>query len=121
MIWQLLLSTLALAASSPYCRSEAAKRIELPLYPGQPERTEKFTYTYALGGELHSAQPWIVVLPGGPGQASIPMPLAMPSGSRVLRIDPRQLGDPHPLGLKPTSGACARAVRAAVFRDFFAR
>lgn len=117
MLLPLLFTALALAAS-PQCRSSAARQLELPLFPGQANREEKFTYTYALGGEAGTDQPWIVVLPGGPGQAAIPMPLPMPSGFPVLRIDPRGVGcnaEPH-LPTDALSSDLAAADVAAVIR-----
>lgn len=81
------------AASASYCGNANARRIERPVYPSaSPSRPETFTYTYAVGGAENEDQPWIVVLPGGPGQGAISMPLALPSGYRLLRIDPRGVG-----------------------------
>jgi pimeloyl-ACP methyl ester carboxylesterase len=92
MIAALLLSALALAAPSGYCHTEAARQISVPLYPDDSSRSERISYTYAIGGQADSDRPWIIVLPGGPGQASISMPLAMPSNFPIIRIDPRGVG-----------------------------
>jgi len=118
VFFALLWAALSLAADSPACHSAAARKIEVPMYPGNEKSRAHFSYTYAVGGEPEAKRPWIVVLPGGPGQASIPMPLAMPSGFPILRIDPRGVGcnsEPK-LPVKALASAFAAADVAAVIR-----
>lgn len=80
------------AEKSRYCTASAAKQIDRPVYPGEPGRKETFRYTYSRGQGGDEGFPLVVVLPGGPGQGAIPMPLALPAGAPVLRIDPRGVG-----------------------------
>ena len=80
------------AEKSRYCTAGAAKQIDRPVYPGDSGRKESFRYTYSLGQGGDGEFPLVVVLPGGPGQGAIPMPLALPAGAPVLRIDPRGVG-----------------------------
>lgn len=105
-------------SASPYCGNANARRIERPVHAasaGSPG-AETFSYTYAVGGAEDEAQPWIVVLPGGPGQGAISMPLALPSGFRLLRIDPRGVGCNAGLPADALSSELVAADVAAVIR-----
>jgi pimeloyl-ACP methyl ester carboxylesterase len=102
----LAFSPAAEAASSSYCQASAARHIERPVNPHAPG-SDSFQFTYSVGEGGDEALPLLVVLPGGPGQGAISMPLAIPGELKVLRIDPRGVG-------------CNEGVPTAALRSDFA-
>lgn len=83
-----LVTPLFANALPSYCYSETVHEIQRP-YAGQKGT---FSYRYGSGSEILPDDKVVVFIPGGPGQTSLDMSIALPSEFKLVRIDPRGVG-----------------------------
>lgn len=74
-----------------YCDSQSVHQIQRPYAKGAAAKPS-FIYRYSLGSEIRPNDPVVIFIPGGPGQTSMDMSIAIPSEFQLVRIDPRGVG-----------------------------
>ena len=85
-----LTATLPLVSQAlpSYCNSETVHEITRPY----ANSSGTFTYRYSIGSEVQPNDPVVIFVPGGPGQTSMDMSIAIPNEFILVRTDPRGVG-----------------------------
>ncbi|MCB9073880.1 MAG: alpha/beta hydrolase [Bdellovibrionaceae bacterium] len=93
---KLIISQIIFIITSPgyalpnYCNSEVVHQIQRPYAKGK----KTFSYRYSVRDDINTEENEnvVVFVPGGPGQTSMDMLIALPNDFRLVRIDPRGVG-----------------------------
>ncbi len=97
-LWVGTLSLSAHAGPRPFCQSSAVSKIQVPIYPSRSDSpTFEYSFQFIRGADPRS--PTVIVIPGGPGGASIndwgtflDTLFVLPSGGNTIFTDPRGIG-----------------------------
>lgn len=86
-------SGLAIAdVANDHCMGDDIIKIQRPYYPDRPN-SERFVYSFRLSRDANPDAPYVIYLPGGPGNTSMESSrFGIPAGAHVVTTDPRGVG-----------------------------